>query len=64
MDVMGGVISGAAFGGDVRNQFEEAKHRRTGVPFLAKEVAKMQEAATTAGLRRLVVSTAPLDGAA
>jgi LDH2 family malate/lactate/ureidoglycolate dehydrogenase len=119
MDVMGGVISGAAFGGDVRNHFEEydkpqnvghfimamkpdlfisrdeyegrmdtlaqrvhanptaegfdevimpgererrleAKHRRTGVPFHAKEVAALQEAAAKAGLPPLAVSNAPL----
>ncbi|MGA2993028.1 Ldh family oxidoreductase [Bradyrhizobium sp.] len=119
MDVMGGVISGAAFGGDVRNHFEEydkpqnvghfimamrpdlfvsrdeylqrmdtlaqrvhanptaegfdevimpgererrleAKHRRTGVPFHAKEVAALQEAAAKANLPPLAVSTAPL----
>ncbi|HZR74201.1 Ldh family oxidoreductase [Bradyrhizobium sp.] len=120
MDVMGGVISGAAFGGDVRNHFEdyeapqnvghfimamrpdlfvsrdeylkrmdvlaqrvhanqtaegfdevimpgererrlEAKHRRTGLPFHAKEMAALQEAAAKAGLPQLAVSTAPLD---
>src|SRR5580693_7392359 len=119
MDVMGGVISGAAFGGGVRNHFEEydkpqnvghfimamrpdlfvsrdeylqrmdtlaqrvhanptaegfdevimpgererrqeANHRRTGVPFHAKEVALMQEAAAKAGLPPLPVSAAPL----
>src|SRR3984893_14286959 len=119
MDVMGGVISGAAFGGDVGNQFEqydkpqnvghfimamkpdlfvsrdeyfgrmdtlvqrghacptaegfdevimpgererrlEANHRRTGVPFHAKEVTMMQEAAAKAGLPPLPVSTRPL----
>jgi LDH2 family malate/lactate/ureidoglycolate dehydrogenase len=119
MDVMGGVISGAAFGGDVRNHFEEydkpqnvghfimamkpdlfvprdeygrrmdtlvqrvhacptaegfdevimpgererrleANHRRTGVPFHAKEVAMLQEAAAKAGLPPLPVSNAPL----
>jgi LDH2 family malate/lactate/ureidoglycolate dehydrogenase len=119
MDVMGGVISGAAFGGNVRNHFEdyeapqnvghfimamkpdlfvsrddylgrmdkmvqrvhacptaegfdevimpgererrlEAKHRRTGVPFHAKEMAAMQEAAVKAGLPPLPVSTSPL----
>jgi LDH2 family malate/lactate/ureidoglycolate dehydrogenase len=119
MDVMGGVISGAAFGGDVRNHFEdyeapqnvghfimamkpdlfvsrdeylgrmdrmvqrvhacptaegfdevimpgererrlEAQHRRTGVPFHAKEMAAMQEAAVRAGLPPLPVSTSPL----
>jgi LDH2 family malate/lactate/ureidoglycolate dehydrogenase len=119
MDVMGGVISGSAFGGDVRNHFEdyeapqnvghfimamkpdlfvsrdeylsrmdalvqrvhacptaegfdevimpgererrlEARHRRTGVPFHAKEVALMQEAAAKAGLPPLPVSTTPL----
>jgi LDH2 family malate/lactate/ureidoglycolate dehydrogenase len=119
MDVMGGVISGAAFGGDVGNQFEEydrpqnvghfimamkpdlfvsrdeyskrmdalaqrvhacptaegfdevimpgererrleANHRRTGVPFHAKEVTMMQEAAAKAGLPPLPVSNTPL----
>src|SRR6202140_3400513 len=119
MDVMGGVISGAAFGGDVGNQFEqydkpqnvghfimamkpdlfvsrdeyfgrmdtlvqrvhacptaegfdevimpgererrlEANHRRTGVPFHAREVAMMQEAAARAGLPPLLVSNTPL----
>jgi LDH2 family malate/lactate/ureidoglycolate dehydrogenase len=119
MDVMGGVISGAAFGGDVRNHFEEydkpqnvghfimamkpdlfvsrdeylarmdtlaqrvhanptaegfgevimpgererrleEKHRRTGVPFHAKEMAALQEAAAKAGLPPLAVSNAPL----
>jgi LDH2 family malate/lactate/ureidoglycolate dehydrogenase len=119
MDVMGGVISGAAFGGDVRNHFEEydkpqnvghfimamkpdlfvsrdeyldrmdtlaqrvhacptaegfdevimpgererrleAKHRRTGVPFHAKEVAVLQDAAAKAGLPPLPVSDSPL----
>jgi LDH2 family malate/lactate/ureidoglycolate dehydrogenase len=119
MDVMGGVISGSAFGGDVRNHFEEydkpqnvghfimamkpdlfvsrdeygkrmdtlaqrvhacptaegfdevimpgererrleMKHRRTGVPFHAREVALMQEAAAKAGLPPLPVSNAPL----
>jgi LDH2 family malate/lactate/ureidoglycolate dehydrogenase len=119
MDVMGGVISGAAFGGDVRNHFEEydkpqnvghfimamkpdlfvsrdeygkrmdalvqrvhacptaegfdevimpgererrleANHRRIGVPFHAKEVAALQEAAAKAGLPPLPVSNTPL----
>ena len=119
MDVLGGVISGSAFGGDVRNHFAEfdqpqnvghfimamkpdlfvsrdeyskrmdtlvqrvhanptaegfdevimpgeserrleAKHRRTGVPFHAKEVAQMQEAAAKAGLPPLAVSAVPL----
>ena len=119
MDVMSGVISGAAFGGDVRNHFEEydkpqnvghfmmamrpdlfisrdeysrrmdtlvqrvhacptaecfdevimpgecerrleAKHRRTGVPFHAREVAALQEAAARAGLPPLPVSNTPL----
>jgi LDH2 family malate/lactate/ureidoglycolate dehydrogenase len=119
MDVMGGVISGSAFGGEVRNHFEEydrpqnvghfimamkpdlfvsrdeygkrmdtlvqrvhacptaegfdevimpgererrleMQHRRTGVPFHAKEVALMQEAAAKAGLPPLPVSAAPL----
>jgi LDH2 family malate/lactate/ureidoglycolate dehydrogenase len=119
MDVMGGVISGAAYGGDVRNHFEEydkpqnvghfvmamkpdlfvsrdeylrrmdtlaqrvhacptaegfdevimpgererrleAKHRRTGVPFHAKEVAALQEAAAKAELPPLPVSNKPL----
>jgi LDH2 family malate/lactate/ureidoglycolate dehydrogenase len=119
MDVMGGVISGAAFGGDVRNHFEdyeapqnvghfimamrpdlfvsrdeysnrmdtlaqrvhanptaedfdevimpgererrlEANHRRTGVPFHAKEVAALQDAAAKAGLPPLAVSKLPL----
>src|SRR3984885_14091927 len=119
MDVMGGVTSGAAFGGNVRNHFEEydqpqnvghfimamkpdlfiprdeylgrmdtlaqrvhanptaegfdevimpgererrleAKPRRTGVPFHAKEVAALQEAAAKANLPPLVVSNAPL----
>jgi LDH2 family malate/lactate/ureidoglycolate dehydrogenase len=119
MDVMSGVISGAAFGGDVRNHFEEydkpqnvghfimamrpdlfvsrdeycrrmdtlvqrvhanptaegfdevimpgererrleAKHRRTGIPFHAKEVAALQEAAARAGLPPLPVSNVPL----
>jgi LDH2 family malate/lactate/ureidoglycolate dehydrogenase len=119
MDVMGGVISGAAFGGDVRNHFEdyerpqnvghfimamkpdlfvsrdeysmrmdtlvqrvhacptaegfdevimpgererrlEAKHRRTGIPFHAKEAAALQEAAVRVGLPPLPVSDAPL----
>jgi LDH2 family malate/lactate/ureidoglycolate dehydrogenase len=118
MDVMSGVISGAAFGGGVGNQFEEydkpqnvghfimamkpdlfvsrdeyagrmdqlvqrvhgcptaegfdevimpgeterrleAKHRRMGVPFHAKEIARMQEAAAAAGLPPLPVSTTP-----
>jgi LDH2 family malate/lactate/ureidoglycolate dehydrogenase len=116
---MGGVISGSAFGGEVRNHFEEydkpqnvghfimamrpdlfvsrneyldrmdtlaqrvhacptaegfdevimpgererrleAKHRQTGVPFHAKEVAAMQEAAAKAGLPPLPVSETPL----
>jgi len=120
MDLMGGVISGAAFGGDVRNHFEgyekpqdvghfimamkpdlfvsrneyldrmdrlaqrvhanptaegfdevimpgererrlEAKHRRTGVPFHAREIALMQEAATKAGLPQLPVLNTPLE---
>ena len=119
MDVMSGVISGAAFGGDVRNHFEdyeapqnvghfimamkpdlfisrdeylarmdklvqrvhanptaehfdevimpgererrlEAKHRHTGVPFHAREMAALQEAAAKAGLPPLAVSNAPL----
>ena len=119
MDVMGGVISGAAFGGDVRNHFEEydqpqnvghfimamkpdlfvsrdeysrrmdtlvqrvhacptaegfdevimpgererrleADHRRIGVPFHAKEVAALQEAAAKAGLPPLPVSNTSL----
>ena len=119
MDVMGGVISGAAFGGDVRNHFEdydkpqnvghfimamkpdlfvsrdeyldrmdrlvrrvhacptaegfdevimpgereqrlEAGHRRTGVPFHAKEMAALQEAASRCGLSPLTVSHTPL----
>ncbi len=119
MDVMGGVISGAAFAGDVRNHFEdyeapqnvghfimamkpdlfvsrdeymkrmdtlakrvhlnptaegfdevimpgererrlEAQHRRTGVPFHAKEVAALQDAAAKAGLPALPVSSSPL----
>jgi LDH2 family malate/lactate/ureidoglycolate dehydrogenase len=119
MDVMGGVISGAAFGGDVRNHFEdydkpqnvghfimamkpdlfvsrddygrrmdtlvrrvhacptaegfdevimpgererrlEARHRRTGVPFHAKEIALMQEAAARVGLPPLSASNTPL----
>jgi LDH2 family malate/lactate/ureidoglycolate dehydrogenase len=119
MDVLGGVISGSAFGGDVRNHFEqfdqpqnvghfimamkpdlfvsrddyskrmdtlvqrvhanpvaegfdevimpgererrlEADHRRTGVPFHAKEVAAMQEAAAKAGVPPLAVSNTPL----
>src|SRR5579871_6919517 len=119
MDVMGGVISGAAFAGDVRNHFEdydapqnvghfimamksdlfisrdeylermdrmakrvhlnpaaegfdevimpgererrlEAQHRRTGVPFHAREVAALQEAAAKAGLPPLPVSNKPL----
>jgi LDH2 family malate/lactate/ureidoglycolate dehydrogenase len=119
MDVMGGVISGAAFGGDVGNQFEEydrpqnvghfimamkpdlfvsrdeyfgrmdtlvqrvracptaegfdevimpgererrleANHRRTGVPFHAKEVTMMQQAAANASLPPLPVSNTPL----
>jgi LDH2 family malate/lactate/ureidoglycolate dehydrogenase len=119
MDVMGGVISGSAFGGDVRNHFEdydkpqnvghfimamkpdlfvsreeylgrmdtlvqrvhacptaegfdevimpgererrrELNHRRTGVPFHAKEVAALQQAATMAGLPPLPVSNSPL----
>src|ERR1700731_939234 len=119
MDLMGGVISGAAYGGDVRNHFEEydkpqnvghfimamkpdlfiprdeyarrmdtlvqrvhacpteegfdevimpgererrleANHRRTGVPFHAKEVAMLQETAAKAGLPPLAVSNAPL----
>jgi LDH2 family malate/lactate/ureidoglycolate dehydrogenase len=119
MDVMGGVISGAAYGGDVRNHFEEydkpqnvghfimamkpdlfisreeylgrmdtlaqrvhanpmaegfdevimpgererrleARHRHTGVPFHAKEIAALQEAAAKAGLPPLAVSNAPL----
>jgi LDH2 family malate/lactate/ureidoglycolate dehydrogenase len=38
----------------------EAKHRRTGVPFHAREVALMQEAAAKAGLPPLPVSSAPL----
>jgi LDH2 family malate/lactate/ureidoglycolate dehydrogenase len=118
MDVMGGVISGAAFGGDVRNHFEdyeapqnvghfvmamkpdlfvsreeytqrmdtlaqrvhanstaegfdevimpgererrlEAKHLRTGVPFHAKEMASLQDAAAKAGLPPLPVSNNP-----
>jgi LDH2 family malate/lactate/ureidoglycolate dehydrogenase len=119
MDVLGGVISGSAFGGDVRNHFEEfdqpqnvghfimamkpdlfvsrdeyskrmdklvqrvhanptaegfdevimpgererrleADHRRTGVPFHAKEVGAMQEAAAKAGVPSLAVSGKPL----
>ena len=38
----------------------EADHRRTGVPFHAKEVAAMQEAAAKAGLPPLPVWNAPL----
>jgi hypothetical protein len=38
----------------------EMKHRRTWVPFHAKEVALMQEAAAKAGLLPLPVSNAPL----
>jgi LDH2 family malate/lactate/ureidoglycolate dehydrogenase len=119
MDVMGGVISGAAFGGGVGNQFEEydrpqnvghfimamkpdlfvsrdeyssrmdtlaqrvhacptaegfdevimpgererrleENHRRTGVPFHAREVTMMQQAAANAGLPPLPVSNTPL----
>ena len=119
MDVMGGVISGAAFGGDVRNHFEEydkpqnvghfimamkpdlfvsrdeylgrmdtlaqrvhanptaegfdevimpgererrleKKYRHIGVPFHAKEIAALQEAAAKANLPPLAVSSAPL----
>lgn len=119
MDVMGGVISGAAFGGEVRNHFEdyeapqnvghfvmamkpdlfvsreeytqrmdmlaqrvhanstaegfdevimpgererrlEAQHLRTGVPFYAKEMASLQEAAAKAGLPPLAASNNPL----
>jgi LDH2 family malate/lactate/ureidoglycolate dehydrogenase len=119
MDLMGGVISGSAYAGDVRNHFVdydkpqnvghfimamkpdlfvprdeynkrmdtlvqrvhacptaegftevlmpgererrfEAKYRRIGVPFHAKEVAAMQEAAAKAGLPPLPVSNAPL----
>ena len=119
MDVMGGVISGAAFGGDVRNHFEdyeapqnvghfimamrpdlfvsrdeysrrmdtlaqrvhanptaegfdevimpgererrlEAKHRLIGVPFHARELAALQEAAARAGLPPLPTLNAPL----
>jgi len=119
MDLMGGLISGAAYGGNVRNHFEdyeapqnvghfimalkpdlfvsrdeyakrmdqlvqrvhanptaegfdevimpgererrfEAKHRRTGVPYHAKEVAAMQKEAERAGLPLLPVFNAPL----
>ncbi len=119
MDIMGGVISGAASGGEVGNQFldydkpqnvghfflamktdlfvtqdeylrrmdrlvqrvhacptaegfpevimpgererrYEAKHRRTGVPYAAKEVAALQQEADRAGLPHLPVSDAPL----
>jgi LDH2 family malate/lactate/ureidoglycolate dehydrogenase len=119
MDVMGGVISGAAFGGDVRNHFEEydkpqnvghfimamkpdlfvsrdeylgrmdtlaqrvhanptaegfdevimpgererrleKKYRHIGVPFHAKEIAALQEAAAKAGLPPLAILNAPL----
>jgi len=38
----------------------EMKHRRTGAPFHAREVALMQEAAAKAGLPPLPVSNAPL----
>lgn len=38
----------------------EAEHRRTGVPFHAKEVAALQEAAAKANLPPLPVSNAPL----
>ena len=38
----------------------EANHRRIGVPFHAKEVALMQEAAAKAGLPPLPVSNKPL----
>ena len=119
MDVMGGVISGAAFAGDVRNHFEdyeapqnvghfimamrpdlfvsrdeymkrmdtlakrvhhnptaegfdevimpgererrlEKKYRHIGVPFHAKEIAALQEAAAKAGLPPLAILNAPL----
>jgi LDH2 family malate/lactate/ureidoglycolate dehydrogenase len=38
----------------------ETKYRRTGVPFHAKEVAALQEAAAKAGLPPLAVSNSPL----
>src|SRR5450830_1477600 len=118
MDIMGGVISGAACAGDVRNQFLdydqpqnvghfflamkpdlfvtkdeylkrmdtlvqrvhavptaegfheilmpgeterrlEAKHRRTGLPYHAKEVAALQKEAAKLGLPALAVSNTP-----
>jgi LDH2 family malate/lactate/ureidoglycolate dehydrogenase len=37
----------------------ETKYRRSGVPFHAKEVAQMQEAAAKAGLPPLEVSNTP-----
>jgi LDH2 family malate/lactate/ureidoglycolate dehydrogenase len=38
----------------------EAMHRRTGVPFHAKELAALQEAGAKAGLPPLPASNAPL----
>ena len=38
----------------------ETKHRRTGVPYHAKEVAAMQAEADRVGLPRLAVSSVPL----
>jgi LDH2 family malate/lactate/ureidoglycolate dehydrogenase len=38
----------------------EENHRRTGVPFHAREVTMMQQAAANAGLPPLPVSNTPL----